>query len=206
MRISQLFLLLTLVISGAAFAEGNPEMGRKKAETCMGCHAAEGYFNVYPSYKVPKLAGQHATYISDSLKAYRDGTRQHDTMQANAANLSDQDIADIAAYFASQKYEKIKPNRPVDSDLAAKGKELSGSCVACHGADGNSAAGNFPIIAGQYKSYLINSLKSYQNGRRENAVMTGMAAGLDDETIEALSAWYSSQKGLNTLKLKEEQQ
>ena len=65
----------------------------------MGCHAVKSYFNVYPTYHVPKLGGQGAGYIASALKAYKAGTRAHDTMHANAENLSDQDIADIAAYL-----------------------------------------------------------------------------------------------------------
>lgn len=81
------------------FAEGNASEGRDKAETCLGCHGVRGYFNVYPTYHVPKLGGQGAKYIESALKAYRQGTRQHATMHANAENLSDQDIADIAAFL-----------------------------------------------------------------------------------------------------------
>ena len=84
----------------AALAEGDAAAGRLKAETCMGCHAVEGYFNVYPTYHVPKLGGQSAGYIESALKAYRGGTRTHDTMHANAENLSDEDMADIAAFMA----------------------------------------------------------------------------------------------------------
>ena len=101
-------ILTGLVASGlaamsmAAFAEGDVATGRKAAETCLGCHAVETYFNVYPTYHVPKVGGQGAAYIEAALKAYRDGGRKHDTMNANASNLSDQDIANIAAFFASQ--------------------------------------------------------------------------------------------------------
>ena len=84
----------------SALAEGDADAGRQKAETCLGCHAAPNIENVYPMYRVPKVAGQHAEYLAAALKAYRDGQRPHKTMQANAANLSDQDIEDIAAYFA----------------------------------------------------------------------------------------------------------
>ena len=91
-----------LTASLAATAEGNPEAGKRAAETCMGCHAIERYFNVYPTYHVPKVGGQSVGYLESALKAYRSGSRKHDTMNANAANLSDQDIADIAAYFAGQ--------------------------------------------------------------------------------------------------------
>jgi cytochrome c553 len=85
----------------AVLAEGSAENGRTLAQSCLGCHGAAGYFNVYPSYRVPKLGGQNAEYIEVALKAYKAGLRQHDTMHANAASLSDQDILDIAAYMAS---------------------------------------------------------------------------------------------------------
>jgi len=85
----------------AAVAEGDPEAGRMKAETCLGCHASPNAENTYPMYKVPKVGGQHAEYLAAALRAYRDGQRPHMTMQANAADLSDQDIEDISAYFAS---------------------------------------------------------------------------------------------------------
>lgn len=93
-----------VVLSISAFsvqAAGNPEEGRKKAETCMGCHGVPSYMNAYPTYHVPRLGGQHAQYLEAALQAYRDGSRGHKTMQAQAASLSDQDIADIAAYFAN---------------------------------------------------------------------------------------------------------
>ena len=77
--------------------------GREKSETCLGCNAIEGYNNTYPTYKVPKLGGQHADYIISALKAYQKGERDHGTMHANASGLSDQDIIDIANYFESVK-------------------------------------------------------------------------------------------------------
>ena len=94
--------VLLLAGTASAFADGDAAAGRKKAETCLGCHAIPGYFNVYPSYHVPKLGGQSAKYIESALKQYRDGGRQHDTMKANASNLSDQDMADIGAFIESQ--------------------------------------------------------------------------------------------------------
>ena len=77
--------------------------GKEKSETCLGCHAIPGYNTVYPTYKVPKVAGQNADYIISALKAYRNKDRQHETMHANAAALTDQDIIDIAKYFESLK-------------------------------------------------------------------------------------------------------
>ncbi len=84
---------------------GDVTAGKTKAIPCMGCHGIPGYFNVYPSYHVPRVGGQHAEYIVAALKAYKNGDRAHKTMQAQAASLSEQDMADIAAYFASAEIQ-----------------------------------------------------------------------------------------------------
>ena len=91
---------LSLAAAGAAGAEGDPAAGREKAVTCLGCHGVDGYRNAYPSFRVPMLGGQHAQYLVSALKAYRDGLRSHQTMQAQASALSEQDMQDIAAFFA----------------------------------------------------------------------------------------------------------
>jgi cytochrome c553 len=96
-------LCLGTLAGTAPFAAGNPEAGRTKAFTCMGCHGVANYNNVYPTYHVPKLGGQHAQYLVSALQAYKNGQRTHGTMHAQAANLSDQDMEDIAAYFESRK-------------------------------------------------------------------------------------------------------
>lgn len=96
-------LCLVLGFAGSAYADGDPLAGRKKAETCFGCHGVAGYDNAYPNYPVPKLGGQHAEYIVSALKEYKSDKRWHPTMQSQAANLSEQDMADIAAYFDSLK-------------------------------------------------------------------------------------------------------
>ncbi|MDX1608918.1 MAG: cytochrome c [Halofilum sp. (in: g-proteobacteria)] len=88
-------------LATAAQAEGDVEAGRYKSQTCLGCHGIADYGNVYPSYHVPKLGGQHAEYIVSALQAYKQGQRQHPTMKAQAASLSMQDMQDIAAYFAT---------------------------------------------------------------------------------------------------------
>jgi len=98
-------LALTLLIAYASpvWSAGDAAEGAKIAYTCLGCHGVKHYVNIYPTYHVPKLAGQHEVYLISALKAYRAGQRKHETMQANAALLTDQDIADIAAFFANQK-------------------------------------------------------------------------------------------------------
>lgn len=99
--------ILTLVFLGTAVlapmavkGEGDPDAGRQKAFTCMGCHAAQGMRNAYPPYPVPKLGGQNAQYLVEALKGYQSGQRRHPTMHANAATMSQQDMEDIAAYFS----------------------------------------------------------------------------------------------------------
>jgi cytochrome c553 len=95
-------LAVTLIACSPVLAQsGDPERGRVIAFTCSGCHGIPFYKNVYPSYTVPRLAGQSEGYIISALKAYRSGARKHATMQAQANTLTDQDISDIAAYFVS---------------------------------------------------------------------------------------------------------
>jgi cytochrome c553 len=86
-----------------AHAAGNPENGKTLSYTCAGCHGIPEYRNAYPSYHVPKIAGQNEAYLVNALKAYKSGDRQHPTMTAQASSFSDQDIADIAAYLSAPK-------------------------------------------------------------------------------------------------------
>ncbi len=92
---------LALASAMPVAAAGDKEAGMEKANTCMGCHGIPGYNNAYPTYRVPKVSGQPAEYLELALKAYRSGERPHTTMHAQAASMSDQDIADIAAYLAT---------------------------------------------------------------------------------------------------------
>ena len=98
-----LILIISLLLTSLSFAGGNAESGKIKAETCLGCHGVPSYTNVYPTYSVPLLGGQHAEYIVIALKGYQNGERSHRTMQAHAIGLSEEDMADIGAYFQSLK-------------------------------------------------------------------------------------------------------
>lgn len=98
-------LLCGLAPALASGADGDPEAGRIKSETCIGCHGIENYKNVYPTYRVPKLANQNADYIVIALKAYKSGERSHPTMISQASTMTDQDMADIAAYLANYSGE-----------------------------------------------------------------------------------------------------
>ncbi|MGD8853823.1 MAG: cytochrome c [Gammaproteobacteria bacterium] len=99
-RTSLVLLALAAALPAGAKAAGDPAAGKIKAFTCMGCHGIVGYNNVYPTYKVPKLGGQHVQYLVAALQAYKNGQRSHGTMQAQAQTLSEQDMQDIAAFFA----------------------------------------------------------------------------------------------------------
>ena len=96
-----LVLAAALTLPPVQANAGDVEAGRDKAYTCTGCHGIPGYNNVYPTYKVPKIGGQNYEYLVAALKAYRAGDRDHSTMDLQAQSLSDRDIDDIAAYFAS---------------------------------------------------------------------------------------------------------
>lgn len=105
MRAKSLMALVAAAMlfgAGSALA-GDPQLGQVKAETCMGCHGVAGYRNAYPAYRVPKLGGQHAQYLVQALQAYQTGERSHPTMRALAMGLSEQDMLDIAAFFAAQE-------------------------------------------------------------------------------------------------------
>jgi cytochrome c553 len=96
-------LLLAFVSAPALAVEGNKEDGRIKVYTCTGCHGIPGYTNGYPNYHVPKIHGQNFQYLVAALNAYKNGERSHPTMRAQGESLSDQDIADIAAYLAAKE-------------------------------------------------------------------------------------------------------
>jgi cytochrome c553 len=189
---------LSVSLSSGVHAEGGPTagdpvIGEKKFYTCYGCHGLDTYKNAYPDYSVPKLRHQTASYLIAALQEYRSGERPHATMHAQAVSLSDQDMADIAAYL--QGGEPIKP-----STVAAAGKAPAqvAACGACHGANGagpeNPITPTPPILAGQHEDYLEQALTAYRNGRRKNAVMGSMAQLLKNEDdIKAAATYFSEQ-------------
>jgi cytochrome c553 len=190
-RLSLFALALSSLIATAAFADntanGSVERGKVLGYTCHGCHGIENYKNVYPTYSVPKVGGQNADYMVDALKGYASGDRAHPTMHAHAASLSDQDRADIAAFFAAS------PVRPAGAPVGTA-PAAAATCIACHGADGIAIAPANPNLAGQHRDYIEQALKDYKAGKRKNAVMGGMVASLKDEDIPAIAKFFASQK------------
>jgi cytochrome c553 len=177
--------------------EGDAARGAVLGETCAGCHGVPGYHNAYPSYHVPKLGGQNADYIEVALQGYRRGTRGHETMQAQASSLTDQDIADVAAYFASFEGEPETGTRNAAQLQIEEGRRKAVACVQCHGQEGIAAAAQWPHLAGQHESYLLQAMTQYKDGTRADIIMGPLVAPLDETTIEELAAFFSSQPHLH---------
>ncbi|MBV8143787.1 MAG: cytochrome c [Gammaproteobacteria bacterium] len=165
--------------------QGDPHRGKELSYTCLGCHGVEGYRNAYPDYSVPKLEGQSPEYLSSALHDYRDGNRSHLTMHSQASELTDQDIADVAVYFAG------KPLTPTGKAQGTPPKSVA-LCTACHGQDGVAMAPMYPSLAGQHQDYLARALEEYQNGGRKNPIMKGLAAPLKPAEIAEITAYFSA--------------
>jgi cytochrome c553 len=156
-----------LVLAGAATAAqaqdakaGDPAKGAAKAAMCIGCHNITGYQASFPEvYKVPKIAGQGGKYIVASLNAYAKGERKHPSMRAIAETLSEQDMADLAAYY-EQLGKSAAPTNPAALPDALK--DRLAACVACHGATFSTPIdAAYPRLAGQHADYLFHALKAY---------------------------------------------
>ena len=186
-------LLAATLFAQPAMAEGDAEAGKQLGYTCLGCHGIEGYRNAYPSFRVPKLGGQKAGYIEIALKGYRAGTRKHPTMVAQATSLSDQEIADVAAYLAGIGNETVAAGGSQGVSF-----EKAAACTACHGQNGISVNAAWPTLAGQHEEYLKYAIKQYRSGGRTDPVMTAQAALIAEEDIAAIARYFASLEGLET--------
>jgi cytochrome c553 len=183
---------------------GDAVAGEKKAAMCIGCHNIPGYQASFPEvYKVPKIAGQNGKYIVSALTAYRKGERKHPTMRAIAGSLSDQDIADLAAFYTQlHRGETTAAAAPAAEPPASVAKLLAtANCVSCHGANfATPIDPSYPKLAGQHADYLYSALKAYQVDHnplvgRSNAIMMGMARPFTHPKIKAIAAYLSSLPG-----------
>jgi len=191
-----LSLTITALMIGTANAEGDPDRGAVLASSCLGCHGIPGQRNGYPSYRVPKLGGQHAEYLVLGMQGYKNLGRAHPTMRAQAATLSEQDMRDLAAYFVS--HSEVETDYKASSAQIARGRAKAAVCAACHGDAGVSETSNWPTLAGQHKDYLVQAMEQYRNGQRNDPVMAGQLINLSEDDIEDLAAFYAAQSGLFT--------
>ncbi|MDZ7753703.1 MAG: c-type cytochrome [Gammaproteobacteria bacterium] len=187
----------------ALIKSGDGDRGATLTERCASCHGEDG---VSRSENWPSLAGQLAPYIYKQLKDYKDGQRRHGVMRALSRGLSDQDMADIAAYYAALPVPE--PSEPKGGGEAAErlakrgdGVRLIPACQSCHGRDGRgNATGGvgiavMPSLVAQYPTYIAETLRDYKNGKRANDVysrMRSIAAELSDDEIQALADHYGT--------------
>ncbi len=205
-------LLSTMFAMGALFSlsvhaqdvkAGDAAAGQKKIANCIGCHGIEGYQASFPEiHRVPKIAGQNAKYIVAALTAYKKGDRKHPTMRGNASSLSDQDMADIAAYYESQgKTGSSAGAQPITPSPAVTTLLQKGNCATCHGANFSTPIDpSYPKLAGQYADYLYVALKAYQTEHnpqigRSHAIMSAQAKPFNHDELKALANYIGSLPG-----------
>ncbi|MBX3619272.1 MAG: cytochrome c4 [Rhizobacter sp.] len=182
--------------------KASPEAGQKKAAMCIGCHGIPNYRASFPEvHQVPMIAGQGAKYIASALNAYKKGDRKHPTMRSIAASLTDQDIADLAAFYEQQgkTAEVASATKTMPQPGADVAKLLTqGNCSSCHGANFSTPIDpTYPKLAGQHADYLYVALKAYQTTGnpqigRANAIMSGMAAPFTHAQLKQLAEYLST--------------
>ncbi len=198
LRIAIAATALATLFSASAMAAGDPEAGQSKASVCAACHGMDGNSQVA---QWPKIAGQHEGYLARQTRMVRDQQRDVQQMYPIVMNLSDEDIADISAWYASQT---IKPG-VADEALVEQGRALyhggdpdAGvpACMGCHGPTGNGIPGaGFPMVRGQHADYTADRLRRYRDGETNgeddpySKIMVGVAENLIDTEIEAVSSY-----------------
>jgi cytochrome c553 len=205
--LANIVVALSLGICAGASAQdakpGDPAAGAKKAAMCYGCHSIPRYQGSFPEvYKVPMIAGQNVKYIVAALMEYRKGDRKHPSMRAIAGSLSDQDMADVAAYFEQLGKSANEGAAPLPAEVTPPpqiAKLLAqANCASCHGANFSKPIDpSYPKLAGQYADYLYAALKSYQTDHnpligRNNAIMMGMARPFTHVEIKAIAHYLAS--------------
>ena len=193
--LAPLFVLCSLGAGAGALAEGSAEKGESKSTACIACHGPGGN-SVNPEW--PSLAGQGREYTRKQLQAFKGGARKNPLMTPMAAGLSDEDMADLGAYFAAQKptgLEADPAKLAVGQRVYRAGDSKNGvpACAACHGpaGDGNPPAA-YPALRGQYGTYVAAQLRAYRAGTRQTdpgQMMRTVASTMTDEQIDAVASY-----------------
>lgn len=211
LRIFKAITLLALGVTGVSVwaagapeieTRGDPAAGQSKALVCSACHGQEGEA-ILPSY--PNLGGQHYSYLLDQMEKFRSGERYAPLMAGQLEGKSDEDLRDIAAFYA----EKALVVGVADGDALALGEQIYRAgiaekqvpaCSSCHSPRGlGNGAARFPVLSGQHAEYVASQLLAYREGERATdealgQMMRGVARNLNDREIEAVSAYV---RGLN---------
>ena len=192
--------LALVAVSPAAMAQ-DATAGEKKAAMCVGCHGIPGYQASFPEiYKVPMISGQGAKYIASALAAYKKGERKHPTMRSIAGSLSDQDMADLAAYYGGKSAEAA-PEAAAAAPAEVQKLLEKGNCASCHGPNFSKPIDpGYPKLAGQHPDYLFAALRAYQVENnpqvgRGNAIMAGMAKPFTHAELKTLAGYLASLPG-----------
>ncbi len=203
-------LSVLLVAYGTVFAaqaqevKGDIKAGEKKIAMCIGCHGIKGYQASFPEvHKVPMISGQGAKYIVSALTAYQKGDRKHPSMRGIADNMTEQDMADIGAYYeAHGKVEgSMAAEKAPDGTAHVTALLQKGACISCHGDNFSKPIDpSYPKIAGQHSDYLFVALKSYKTEGtplwgRSNGVMGGIAKQYSNAELKALAGYISGLPG-----------
>lgn len=203
-------LSVLVVACGAVFAvnaqevKGDATAGEKKIAMCIGCHGIVGYQASFPEvHRVPQISGQGAKYIVTALSAYQKGERKHPSMRGIADNLSEQDMADIGAYYEASGKVEAPAAVGKAPDASAKVTELlqKGACVTCHGDNFSKPIDpGYPKIAGQHADYLFVALKAYKTEGhalwgRSNGIMGGVAKQFTNAELKEMAAYISTLPG-----------
>jgi cytochrome c553 len=207
--LSTLFVLA--VSSVTAFSvqaqelKGDAKAGEGINAMCIGCHGIKGYQASFPEvYKVPMISGQSAKYIEASLNAYKKGDRKHPSMRSIAVTLTDQNIADLAAYYSQHGLPEGKSTAPKEPKAASAQVTAllnKANCASCHGANYSTPIDpSYPKLAGQHADYLFVALKAYKNNAnqvvgRNNAIMAGMAKQYTNAELKLMANYLASMEG-----------
>jgi cytochrome c553 len=206
--VASVTIVLTLAASLTAQADeikGDATAGKTKNAMCIGCHGIAGYQASFPEiYKVPKISGQGAKYIVSALNAYKKGERKHPTMRGVAESMSDQDMADLAAYYSVHGVVEgatlaAKPSKEPSPQVAVLLKKAA--CISCHGENfAKPISPDYPKIAGQYSDYLYGALKAYKTEGnpqigRSNGVMAGMVKQFSNAELKEIAKYVGSLDG-----------
>ncbi|NOZ55010.1 MAG: hypothetical protein GXP08_18040 [Gammaproteobacteria bacterium] len=162
--------------------------GKAIAPRCNSCHGPDG--NAIKDGLIPSIAGMSMEYFFLALKSYFTGARQHEVMKVFKHSTSDQDIKNLAAYYATRKQKiasHVKKGNPGRGKIAAK------ICAGCHGYDGNSLNPYMPNLAGQPVEYLVKAIKDYRDGKRHESLMKAPVLHMSNKTITNIAAYYAKQ-------------